>query len=59
MESDYTFNFRNAIEDVAEQNKGKNIKLVFSTSNSIDSLKIGGRVSYLLTNKKANNVTVG
>ena len=55
----YTFNFRNAIEDVAEQNKGKNIKLVFSTSNSIDSLKIGGRVSYLLTNKKANNVTVG
>lgn len=55
----YTFNFRNAIEDVAEQNKGKNIKLVFSTSNSIDSLKIGGRVNYLLTNKKANNVTVG
>ncbi len=55
----YTFNFRNAIEDIAEQNKGKNIKLVFSTSNSIDSLKIQGRVSYLLTNKKANNVTIG
>jgi hypothetical protein len=55
----YTFNFRNAIEDIAEQNKGKNIKLVFSTSNSIDSLKIQGRDCYLLTNKKANNVTIG
>ena len=55
----YTFNFRNAIEDIAEQNKGKNIKLVFSTSNTIDSLKIEGKVKHLLTNKKADNVTVG
>ena len=55
----YTFNFRNAIEDVAERNKGKNIKLVFSTSNLIDSLKIEGRVKHLLSNKKADNVTVG
>jgi len=55
----YTFNFRNAIEDVAERNKGKNIKLVFSTSNTIDSLKIEGRVKHLQTNKKADNVTVG
>ena len=55
----YTFNFRNAVEDVAERNKGKNIKLVFSTSNTIDSLKIEGRVKHLLTNKKADNITVG
>lgn len=55
----YTFNFRNAIEDVAERNKGKNIKLVFSTSNRIDSLKIEGRVKHLQTNKKADNITVG
>jgi uncharacterized protein (DUF2141 family) len=55
----YTFNFRNAIEDVAERNKGKNIKLVFSTSTTIDSLKIEGRVKQLLTNKKADNITVG
>lgn len=55
----YTFNFRNAIEDVAERNKGKNIKLVFSTSNTIDSLKIEGRIKHLLTNKKADNITVG
>lgn len=55
----YTFNFRNAIEDAAERNKGKNIKLVFSTSNRIDSLKIEGRVKHLQTNKKADNITVG
>jgi len=55
----YTFNFRNAIEDVAERNKGKNIKLVFSTAETIDSLKIEGRIKHLLTNKKAENITVG
>ncbi|MEY2635609.1 MAG: hypothetical protein RLZZ197_85 [Bacteroidota bacterium] len=55
----YTFNFRNAVEDVAERNKGRNIKLVFSTSNTIDSLKIQGKVKHLLTNKKADNITVG
>lgn len=55
----YTFNFRNAVEDVAERNKGKNIKLVFSTGNTIDSLKIMGQVKHLQTNKKADNVTIG
>jgi hypothetical protein len=55
----YTFNFRNSIEDVAERNKGKNIKLVFSTAETIDSLKIEGRIKHLLTNKKADNITVG
>jgi uncharacterized protein (DUF2141 family) len=47
------------VEDVAERNRGKNIKLVFSTANTIDSLKIEGRVKHLLTNKKADNITVG
>lgn len=55
----YTFNFRNAVEDVSERNIGKNIKLVFSTSTLIDSLKIEGQVKRLLTNKKADNITVG
>lgn len=55
----YTFNFRNAVEDMSERNKGKNIKLVFSTSNTIDSLKIEGSVKHLLSNKKADNITVG
>jgi hypothetical protein len=55
----YTFNFRNAIEDVSERNVGKNIKLVFSTSDLIDSLQISGRVKHIQTNKKLENVLVG
>ena len=55
----YTFNFRNAIEDVSERNVGKNIKLVFSTSENIDSLSIQGKVKSLQLNKAVENVLVG
>jgi len=55
----YTFNFRNAIEDVSERNIGKNIKLVFSTGSDIDSLQISGQVKHLETNKKLESVLVG
>jgi uncharacterized protein (DUF2141 family) len=55
----YTFNFRNAIEDVSERNPGKNIKLVFSTSDLIDSLSIKGNIRQLKTNKKLENIMVG
>jgi hypothetical protein len=55
----YTFNFRNAIEDISERNIGKNIKLVFSTSNAIDSLQISGQVRHILTNKKLENILIG
>jgi hypothetical protein len=55
----YTFNFRNAIEDVSERNVGKNIKLVFSTSENIDSLQISGVVRHVQTNKKLENILVG
>ncbi len=55
----YTFNFRNAIEDVSERNIGKNIKLVFSTGTDIDSLQISGNVKHVETNKKMESVLVG
>ncbi len=55
----YTFNFRNAIEDMSERNIGKNIKLVFSTGTDIDSLQISGHVKQLETNKKVESVLVG
>ena len=54
----YTFNFRNAIEDMSERNVGKNIKLVFSTSENIDSLSIQGKVKSLQLNKAVENVLV-
>ena len=55
----YTFNFRNSIEDMSERNVGKNIKLVFSTSNSIDSLSITGKIKSVEQNKAFENVLVG
>ncbi len=55
----YTFNFRNAIEDISERNVGKNIKLVFSTSNTIDSLSITGKIKSMDQNKAFENVLVG
>jgi uncharacterized protein (DUF2141 family) len=54
----YTFNFRNAIEDMSERNIGKNIKLVFSTSQNIDSLVIQGKVKSLQQNMALENVLV-
>jgi len=54
----YTFNFRNAIEDMSERNVGKNIKLVFSTSNAIDSLSITGKIKLVDQNKAYENVLV-
>ena len=55
----YTFNFRNSIEDMSERNVGKNIKLVFSTSNTIDSLSITGKIKLVDLNKAFENVLVG
>jgi len=55
----YTFNFRNSIEDMSERNIGKNIKLVFSTSNSIDSLSITGKIKSVDQNKPFENILVG
>jgi len=54
----YTFNFRNSISDISERNVAKNIKLVFSTGNIIDSLSIEGNVKNLFTNKKLENILV-
>jgi uncharacterized protein (DUF2141 family) len=55
----YTFNFRNSIEDMSERNIGKNIKLVFSTSNTIDSLSITGKIKSVEQNKAFENILVG
>ena len=47
----YTLNFRKGIKDLNERNESRNLKLVFSTGNFIDSLKVGGNVKGLLTNQ--------
>lgn len=47
----YTLNFRKGIKDLNERNESRNLKLVFSTGNNIDSLKISGNIKGLLTNQ--------
>lgn len=47
----YTLNFRKGIKDLNERNESRNLKLVFSTGNQIDSLKVSGNVKGLLTNQ--------
>ncbi|WP_373396205.1 Ig-like domain-containing domain [Algoriphagus halophilus] len=41
----YVFNFQKSIEDLSEGNPTENLKLVFSTGETIDSLKFSGKVN--------------
>ncbi|EAZ81806.2 lipoprotein [Algoriphagus machipongonensis] len=41
----YVFNFQKSIQDLSEGNPTENLKLVFSTGNSIDSLSFEGKVN--------------
>jgi hypothetical protein len=54
----YTFNFRNAVSDISERNVAKNVKIVFSTGNLIDSLAIKGNVKKLDNFKNVENALV-
>lgn len=42
----YVFNFQKSIKDITEGNVPDNLRLVFSTGNSIDSLNASGTVSF-------------
>lgn len=55
----YSFNFRNTFKDMNERNPAKNIRLVFSTGNIIDSLKVSGKVINPLDKKPMMDVSVG
>ncbi len=54
----YTINFREAIQDLNEGNSPENLKLAFSTGNYIDSLRIQGRLTHLLTDKPASDLSI-
>jgi hypothetical protein len=55
----YTFNFRNGIKDLNEKNPAVNLKLVFSTGTSIDSLKISGVVKNLFSGLPSEEALIG
>jgi len=41
----YVFNFQKTVQDLAESNPTENLKLVFSTGETIDSLNFSGKVN--------------
>jgi len=43
----YVFNFQKTIKDITENNVPENLRLVFSTGPTIDSLSLSGNVSYI------------
>lgn len=54
----YTFNFRDAVQDVTEKNPARNLQLALSTGNYIDSLSIEGNIYDLLRGKEIAEATV-
>jgi len=52
-------NFRQAIQDLTEQNKSKDLTLAFSTGPEIDTIAMSGTITHLFTAEKAADVTVG
>lgn len=48
----YVFNFQKTIKDITENNVPENLKLVFSTGPTIDSLTFSGNVSYIFPQRE-------
>lgn len=55
----YTFNFTDAVKDVTENNPALSLKLVFSTGSTIDSIRVGGKVTDIQTGQPTLNTLVG
>lgn len=57
----YVFDFQKSVVDISEENPAENLKLVFSTGNSIDSMSISGSINFIFPPAKPDfkNVLVG
>lgn len=54
----YTFNFRDAVQDITEKNPARNLQLAISTGSYIDSLSIEGNIYDLIKGKEVSEATV-
>jgi uncharacterized protein (DUF2141 family) len=54
----YTFNFRDAVQDVTEKNPARNLKIAFSTGTYIDSMSVEGLAFHAINQKEMKDVTV-
>lgn len=57
----YVFDFQKSIVDISEENPAENLKLVFSTGSSIDSIALSGHVNFFFPDARIDykNVLVG
>jgi hypothetical protein len=57
----YVFNFQKSIVDISEENPAENLKLVFSTGNTIDSLSVSGSINFHFPATKPDykNIVIG
>ena len=57
----YVFNFQKSVQDFSEGNPAENLKLVFSTGPTIDSLEVTGSINYYFPERRTEykNVIVG
>ena len=50
----YVFNFQKSVQDASESNPAQNLKVVFSTGPTIDSLTVQGRVNVLFPDRNTD-----
>ena len=55
----YTFNFRNSIVDITENNPVEELIIAFSTGNILDTLELKGNINDLFTEEPIENLVVG
>lgn len=57
----YVLDFQKSVVDISEKNPAKNLRLVFSTGNQIDSLNLSGQLRFPFSETKEDykNVLVG
>lgn len=58
LNTTYSFNFREGVQDLTEGNPAENLRLAFSTGPVIDSLSINGTVKDIFTEKVPEKITV-
>jgi uncharacterized protein (DUF2141 family) len=54
----YSINFRDAIQDITENTPANNLRLAFSTGDTIDSLRIAGSVYEIFKDEVPEKITV-
>lgn len=54
----YAFYFKNSIKDLTEKNAARNLKLIFSTYDKIDSLELSGQIQNIYTKDPILDATV-